>query len=198
VGLYSYVIVRDYGFAPNPFHGYCTLATCKHVTRRVAGVGDWIIATGSAQHGRSGQLVCAMRVTERTTYDGYWTDPRFALKKPDLTGSRMRAYGDNIYHHDENGDWVQEDSHHSFPGGEMNPVNLLDDTKTDQVLISDEFWYFGRDAPLIPTRFRGTGGDNICAARGHKTNFSPGLVDEFLAWVQQHPKGASGRPDRWP
>ena len=80
----------------------------------------------------------------------------------------------------------------------MNPVNLLDDTKTDQVLISEEFWYFGRDAPLIPTRFRGTGSDNICAARGHKTNFSPGLVDEFLAWVQQHPKGASGRPDRWP
>ncbi len=27
---------RDYGFAPNPFHGICTLATCKPVIRRVA------------------------------------------------------------------------------------------------------------------------------------------------------------------
>jgi hypothetical protein len=27
--LYVYAITRDFGFAPNPFHGSCTLATCK-------------------------------------------------------------------------------------------------------------------------------------------------------------------------
>ena len=27
--LHSYVVARDYGFAPNPFLGVCTLATCK-------------------------------------------------------------------------------------------------------------------------------------------------------------------------
>ena len=36
---------RDYGFAPNPYFGYCTLATCKPVIRRCAGVGDWIAWT---------------------------------------------------------------------------------------------------------------------------------------------------------
>lgn len=198
MSFYSYVIARDYGFAPNPFHGYCTLATCKPVIRRVAQVGDWVIGTGSAHYNRSGQLICAMRITECMPFDAYWAEPRFVLKRPDLTGSRMRAFGDNIYHRDQNGDWVQEDSHHSLPGGEVNLVNLNDDTQTDCVLISREFWYFGADAPLIPTRFRGEGTDNICAHRGHKVTFSAGLVEEFLDWVQQHERGCTGRPDRWP
>lgn len=196
--LYSYVIARDYGFAPNPFHGYCTLATCKPVIRRVAQVGDWIIGTGSARYNRSGQLICAMRVTKAMSFDDYWADPRFALKRPDLRGSRMRAFGDNIYHHDKNGDWKQEDSHHSLPGGAVNLVNLRDDTQTDRVLISEEFWYFGRDAPLIPEQFRGKGPDDICAHRGHKVNFAPGIVDRFLVWVRGHEQGCTGRPDRWP
>jgi hypothetical protein len=110
----------------------------------------------------------------------------------------MRAFGDNIYHHDEDGDWVQEDSHHSLPGGEVNLVNLRDDTQTDQVLVSNEFWYFGADAPLIPEQFRRDGLDNICAHRGHRVNFSPGTAEGFLEWVQQHGRGCTGRPDRWP
>ncbi len=198
MALYSYVIVRDYGFAPNPFHGYCTLATCKHVTRRVASVGDWVIGTGSARRHKTGHLICAMRIAETIAFDAYWADPRFALKRPDLTGSRMRAYGDNIYHHAPEGDWVQEDSHHSLPGGEINQINLDDDTKTDRVLISDEFWYFGRNAPLIPAQFRGTGSENICASRGHKKNFVPEFVNDFLDWLRQHEPGCTGRPERWP
>lgn len=194
--LYSYIVRRDYGFAPNPFHGYCTLATCKHVTRRVARPGDWIIGTGSKEHQRQGQLIYAMRVTERLSFDEYWSDPRFVLKRPDLTGSTMRWYGDNIYH-EVDGIWVQEDSHHSLPGGEVNPINYDDDLKTKCVLVSNEYWYFGRDAPIIPDQFRGTGPDNILSPRGHKKNFTPGLTDAFLDWVRQHPPGPTGRPDRW-
>ena len=36
VRLYSYVFDHDYGFAPNPFHGVCTLATCKPSIREHA------------------------------------------------------------------------------------------------------------------------------------------------------------------
>src|SRR5712671_5339411 len=32
--LYSYVVARDFGFAPNPFFGVCTLATCKPDIRK--------------------------------------------------------------------------------------------------------------------------------------------------------------------
>lgn len=198
MSVYSYVIARDYGFAPNPFYGYCTLATCKRVIRRVAHVGDWVVGTGSARYKRTGQLIFAMRVAELLPFDRYWGDPRFALKRPDLTGSRMRAYGDNIYHHDARGSWIQEDSHHSLPGGQVNPLNLEDDTATDQVLISNEFWYFGANAPLIPKRFRRDGSANICAGRGHKVNFSQRMVEGFLEWVQEHEAGCVGRPDRWP
>ena len=52
--LFSYVVARDYGFAPNPFFGVCTLATCKPIVRRVAAIGDWIVGTGSKANGRQG------------------------------------------------------------------------------------------------------------------------------------------------
>jgi hypothetical protein len=196
--LYSYVITRDYGFAPNPFHGVCTLATCKPVIRRIAKTGDWIIGTGSAEYQRTGQLICAMRVSESMTFDDYWADPRFRAKRPDLTGSKMQAFGDNIYSRDDSGQWVQLDSHHSRPGGEINPDNVADDTQTNRVLIATEFSYFGADAPLIPAAFRGEGIANVCAHRGHRSNFAPGLVEAFLDWLSHQPSGCVGRPDRWP
>ena len=38
---------RDYGFAPNPFHRTCTLATCKPDIRSSAyAQGDWIVRYG--------------------------------------------------------------------------------------------------------------------------------------------------------
>ena len=49
--LYSYVVVSDHGFAPNPFHGYCTLANCKPRIRWRAQPGDWIVGTGSRARG---------------------------------------------------------------------------------------------------------------------------------------------------
>lgn len=196
--LYSYVIARDYGFAPNPFHGVCTLATCKPVIRRVASVGDWIVGTGSAACHRTGQLICAMRVSETMSFDEYWAEPRFRLKRPDLAGSRMQAYGDNIYSRDADGQWLQLDSHHSLPGGEINAANVEDDTQTNRVLIANDFWYYGAEAPAIPAAFRGDGASDICARRGHKTNFASGLVDGFLGWLEERPSGCLGRPDRWP
>src|SRR5437588_8852326 len=98
--LYSYVVARDYGFAPNPFFGTCTLATCKNVIRRCAQVGDWVIATGAVKRNRTGQLVCAMRISETMTFEKYWEDPRFLSKRPSFGGSRKQAFGDNIYRRD--------------------------------------------------------------------------------------------------
>src|SRR5712692_10528871 len=52
VKLYSYVVARDYGFAPNPFFGFCTLATCKPEIRKAAAIDDWVIGTGSKRQNR--------------------------------------------------------------------------------------------------------------------------------------------------
>ena len=77
--VYSYVVARDFGFAPNPFHGFCTLATCKPVIRKKAEIGDIIIGIGSgAQNSAySGRMIYAMIVSEILTYDQYWIDSRF-------------------------------------------------------------------------------------------------------------------------
>src|SRR5712672_36303 len=95
--LYSYVVARDYGFAPNPFMGVCTLATCKPKIRAKAKIGDWVVGTGVASRKRSGRLVYAMRVSAAMTFNEYWNDPRFQDKKPNMRGSKKQAFGDNIY-----------------------------------------------------------------------------------------------------
>jgi hypothetical protein len=63
--LFSYVVARDYGFAPNPFHRHCTLATCKPGIRARAAVGDWVIGTGAKTKYRleghlTGETSCAI------------------------------------------------------------------------------------------------------------------------------------------
>lgn len=95
--LYSYVVQHDHGFAPNPFWRVCTLANCKPVIRAHAAVGDLIVGTGSADLGVAGYLVYWMRIDEIMLFDEYWGDPRFARKKPNMRGSVMHRYGDNIY-----------------------------------------------------------------------------------------------------
>ena len=69
-------------------------------------------------------------------------------KKPVRNGSQRMMVGDNIYNYDStHKEWHQADSHHSNPDGSVNPHNLFTDTKTDKVLISRHFFYFGREAP---------------------------------------------------
>lgn len=142
--LYAYAITRDFGFAPNPFHGNCTLATCKPRIRKSAKIGDWILGVGGANL-KSVQKKCIllMKVTEKISFNDYWKDTRFYIKKPIRNGTRVQLLGDNIYHQNDNNEWIQEDSHHSNADGSFNMTNLERDTRTDQVLISDHFYYFG-------------------------------------------------------
>lgn len=146
---FSYVVSRDYGFAPNPFHGICTLATCKPVIRKQANIGDWIFGTGSISLKCKCKLIYAMQVTDKITYDEYWSDPYFAKKKPNMLGSLVQNYGDNIYHQNE-GVWIQSNSHHSYENGVVNKYNLNRDTGSKSVLISEQFYYFGRNYIDIP------------------------------------------------
>jgi hypothetical protein len=198
--LYSYVVARDYGFAPNPFFGFCTLATCKPVIRRTAKVGDWIVGTGSKTQGRDGRLVYVMRVAEVLPYDTYWRDPRFASKKPNLQGSIKQAFGDNIYYREApDSSWNQVNSHHSLPNGHPNPRNVANDTQTPKVLAGVEYAYWGGDGPMIPPEFRDFEGYDLCqVGRGHKSNFPAKLVSAFIHWFQSRGEhGIIGTPLDW-
>lgn len=197
--LFSYVVARDYGFAPNPFFGVCTLATCKPRIRKAAAVGDWVVGTGSAKQNRQGLLVYAMCVTEAMTFNQYWADARFQRKKPNLRGSLKQAFGDNIYFKEDGDRWHQLNSHHSYQDGTPNPHNIDNDTQADRVLISAEYTYWGGDGPQIDARFRNYGGQDICARRNHRSNFPPGLPDVFVAWFHSlDAHGYLGEPLDWP
>lgn len=146
--LYTYPITRDFGFAPNPFHGFCSLATCKPHIRKTARIGDWVMGIGGKPLGAAkGKCIFLMKVTEKIGFQDYWNDHRFSLKKPLRNGSRVQMLGDNIYHRGEDGNWIQEDSHHSHPDGSPNPENVKRDTgHGDHILISNYFLYFGSQA----------------------------------------------------
>lgn len=197
--LFSYVVARDYGFAPNPFHGCCTLATCKPRIRKVAAIGDWVIGTGSKKQERQGHLVYVMRVSEVMTFCEYWHDQRFHSKRPDLRGSLKQAFGDNIYYRDDDHTWRQIDSHHSYEGGIPNPHNIQNDTQVDRVLIGTEFAYWGGAGPKINNKFRNFCGQDLCAGRNHRSKFPPRLVEDFVTWFRSlGTQGYQSDPLDWP
>jgi hypothetical protein len=194
VTLYSYVVARDFGFAPNPFFGFCTLATCKPEIRRRASVGDWVIGTGSKSHGRDNRIVFGMRITETMTFNDYWQDPRFSSKKPYMLGSKKVAFGDNIYFK-KNGMWHQENSHHSLENGKPNKANIAHDTQADCVLVSEDFVYWGGDGPIIPSAIAKR---LIKRGRGHRCDFSESFIQTVTQWLRDRGQwGYAGAPLDW-
>lgn len=196
--LFSYVVARDYGFAPNPFGGCCTLATCKPDIRQRANVGDWVVGIACAGDSREPRLIYVMRVDEVLTYDAYWRDSRFEGKKPSRQGSVKQLFGDNIYRRDGKGQWIQADSHHSLPDGAPNQRNIVNDTKSEGVLVSSHFAYWGSRAIEIPKAFLDLNGETILIKRGYRCHFSTEFVREFVQWFEGlEVNGFLGAPYRW-
>lgn len=159
---YSYIISRDYGFAPNPFHGFLTLATCKPTIRKNASIEDFIIGNATAR--QKNKLIFIAKVSNIVTFDEYWSNPLYKCKRPIMNGSTKYLYGDNIYHHLDSGELMQENSHHSLANGSVNIYNLKRDTgKTDRVLICEDFIYLGKSMIDVPDAFIGC----LCNHRGH-------------------------------
>ncbi|MET0063687.1 MAG: hypothetical protein ABW176_15475 [Candidatus Thiodiazotropha endolucinida] len=202
--LYSYVVRYDSGFAPNPFYGYCTLATCKPDIRNTASIGDWIIGVGSADKrvNQGGRLVYAMRVGETLSFNDYYNDERFIRKRPNLFGSRKQARGDNIYQK-TNGTWRQLDSFHSMPDGSRNEDHIRRDTKVDKVLISNFYVYFGGNGPKLPSSLK-SNGRSICHRGIGRSKFRGNLdsdlrmIGKFESWLRSlDVTGYVGQPYDW-
>lgn len=189
--LYSYVITRDYGFAPNPFWNICSLATCKPQIRERALKGDWIAGFGGANTAITHKMVFLMQVDEICTFDEYWVDPRFFMKKPRFDGNYQQCYGDNIYHH-VGSEWMQENSHHSYADG-INKNNLIHDTRIDRVLISFHYWYFGENAIELPKEFA----EAIATGRAYK-KLQNNICADITSWVgNYYEMGQHGLPYKW-
>jgi hypothetical protein len=129
----------------------------------------------------TGRCLFAMLVSEKITYNEYWGGAAYADKKPVRNGSSRMLVGDNIYYlNPESGNWQQADSHHSNVDGSVNSKNQSADTKSDKVLISRCFWYFGIDAPLVPA--------SVLAAIGFQNRVGHRVYDYskcvgLIAWL---------------
>jgi hypothetical protein len=180
--VYIYVVRYDLGFAPNPFGGVCTFACCMPVIRRTADVGDWLIGMGGRDLKATGRCIYAMRVTGDLTFNQYWNSERFRGKRPIRNGSRRTMVGDNIYRTDrKSGGWLQENSVHSQPSGQQDPDNTRHDTQTDRLLISEEFLYFGENAPMVPAKLLWKIGYRN--GRGHRV-FTEKECETLLEWIK--------------
>lgn len=177
--LYGYVLAHDHGFAPNPFYGSCTLATCKPRIRKNAQEGDWVIGTSSARYADDSlDLVYAMKVTEEPlSLEEYNSDPRFEAKKSTDEDWRSQR-GDNIYYR-EGDNWSQRE----------NPFHDEDHMEHDlggkRVLVSTHFVYFGQEQIRLPEGLQGL----AHASRegrgwpGHSIESDSKKVATFIDWL---------------
>ncbi len=128
--LFTYLMTHDTGFAPNPFHGTLTLATCKPGIRRTKGrLGndDWVAGFASQQlvdQSRANGaeiklygLIYLMQVGQVMPFDQYFDAPEFQIKKPPYEINKLQNlaadFGDNIYSRNEAGDpkWWPNGNH---------------------------------------------------------------------------------------
>lgn len=192
--LFSYKQTHDTGFAPNPFHGVCTLATCKPRIRQKKRVGDWIAGfTSRRLNGDSvghERLVYLMRVAKKLPFEVYHTDPRFPAKIPVLGSERsVNTVGDNIYGRDDDGEIFQI-KNRSHPPEERDK-----DTGGCFVLIGTTFAYFGSAPLFIPDELRPEVPRGQ-AAHGARTK-DPTRARAFVDFVLAHGKGIHARPTSW-
>ncbi len=189
--LFSYIVAHDTGLAPNPFWGYCTLSCCKPTIRRTANVGDYIVGLSSKSKGN--KVIYAMEVKEILTISEYFRDERFTGKIPDYSKETVvHKCGDNFYEPLPNDSYRQLRSLHS-DGDEEDLGNKQHDLGGKNVLISQNFVYFGSKAIDLPDRFA-----ELKVGRSHKNRFSDELVSDFIQFVSAHEKGMHAPPSKWP
>lgn len=185
--IFSYVITHDYGFAPNPFGGFLTLATCKPKIRLSAAKGDFIVGSGSAATVGNQKLVYAAKVDQVISIADYGRLPEYEIKRPAGGKPWWRKHGDNIYVR-VGGKWTQRRNPHH--GAE----NIARDLGGKNVLICKQFWYFGDAAIPIPDEFA----EIVKKGPGHKRISDPALVRRFVAWLMTLPRGVHGSPETRP
>ena len=197
--LRSYKMTGDTGFAPNPFGCSLTLATCKPGIRNKTRVGDWVAGFTSkslAGHDLGAErLVYLMRVAEKLLMRDYFRDPRFRDKIPDMgaDGPEAKA-GDNIYR-PLRPDATSAADFEQLANANHDARAHDRDVRGKFVLISDEFYYFGRKAPSVPcdvrpsVPLRQSGyGQWSCSAQ----------AERFLRYIRaNYGVGRHGHPHDW-
>lgn len=200
---FGYKLKYDTGFAPNPFHGVLTLATCKPAVRRCRKVGDWVAGFASQDlvnrtRRESGVeipyrgLVYLMQVGEKLRLEHYFEDARYQVKKPDMQSLHpMLRRGDNIYRMSPDGNLALQDNEYhgkSEVKADVGGVNAL---------VASTFYYFGRKAWVPAGGWATFLGEDVSHGRLFKcpSNFVSKLLGHFA--TQGVAPGVHGEPCLW-
>lgn len=196
IRLFSYKMINDSGFAPNPFHGLMTLANCKPCIRRSKNIGDWIAGFTSKRLNGDAvddeRLIYLMKITNKVDYYEYWNNPIFNSKIPKLESDIIEyKTGDNIYKPDNLNEFVQiENKNHT-------QKDIKRDLSGKYVLVSNCFYYFGSSSIYIPSDIRPSvpSGQSSHGNRTHNKE----KVKKFINYIQENYKqGLIGLPHCWP
>lgn len=199
--LRSYKMTSDSGFAPNPFHRYITLANCKPGIRKLDNIiNQWIagFTSGELCGHNPGQekLVFIMKVQEQLTYFQYWNDKRFQKKKPN-NGNNIGRAGDNIYmpKTDKKLSFDDKDFFHIDNCNHPKKSHKKEDISGGYVLISDDFYYFGKKAKHI--NFLNE--INLPTGMSQHGVITDYVIEKLLNYLSgNHPeKGLLGEPHSW-
>lgn len=189
-----YRMTDDSGFAPNPFHGYCTLAACTPNHGRADLNKDDVIVGVEADslirerqrkfRGESTNKRCIvyyMVVDERLTLNEYFEDPRFISKKlpqgKKETWSYEQKHGDNVYHTNRTGEWCWPPDHMHDNGGTDVAGVIEKDIWGNRVFVGTVYYYFGDTGVPLPENML----DKIPKKRGAK--YYRGPLPEFDKYV---------------
>jgi len=167
--LFSYVVDHDFGYAPDPFGGYCSLVQCKFSKTgkrknivELAEVGDWILGTGGKgpNTAGNGKIIYIMRVDEKLTLSDYYNDPRYQGRTDQTKTSRFNER---------------------------------------YALISKTYFYFGKNAieiTSLPKKLRRIPIEN--RGRGYQyKNFNQAYINALTRWfLNKFKKGVHGSPCR--
>lgn len=199
--LFAYKMTHDSGFAPNPFWGYLTLATCKPKIREHKRPGDWIAGfTSKTLCGDwvgDERLVFLMQVDEKVALADYFEDGRFEsrIPRPSPAAAVYRC-GDNIYRPlVPNARDARE--FEQVPHSQHDPEEQEHDLQGRYALIARRFVYFGVEALRVPRQVR----PNVPTGQsGHGTETRDRTrVQGFIDYVFGTARApVIARPHQWP
>ena len=193
--LFSYKMTTDSGFAPNPFFGKMTLATCKPQIRKYKRKGDWIAGFTSKELccDEVGEecLIFLMQVEEKILISQYYSHPDFQRKIPNLSREEfIYKSGDNIYEPEGDGFIQLKNPNHDTLKQQIH------DLSGKYVLISTKFFYFGGNPLEIPESMRPEipKGQSAHGSLTHDTE----RAAEFIKYITEKGVGVHSAPHQWP
>jgi hypothetical protein len=203
-------MTHDSGFAPNPFWGRLTLATCKPQIRRRKPKDTWIAGFTSDALCRHAvgqeRLVYLMQVDRRIPFAQYFADRDYTRKIPKLHSSRrIEQVGDNIYRPLREpalapSDFLQlpNDQHYDKVRDQPDPKSHHRDLSGQYVLAATRFVYFGRAALEVPEHCR-PAVPRGQSAHGVRT-WDEARARRFIDYVFRCARGRRiiAPPTRWP